>query len=451
MSGPPSIRIHEARLAERPVKMRLPFQFGDTEVRETAEIYAELRVEAMGRKVVGRSAQLMVPRWFDKRPELDNAATVGELRGSARAASDVAPGLSGSVAEIASSLRSEVPGRLDPDVPPLAAGFGPALIEMAVIDATCQAADLPFWQAARSDLFGLQAHCPADLDREALLASLDRIGPPRRIALRHTVGFDAPLRREDADGPDDGLPISVEEVAVATGIRSWKIKLKGSPDADLARLRSVAALLDAGPEYTATLDANEQYAPDAFAALLDGLGASDLERLRVRLRFVEQPFPRETALDTEVAGYGIPLVIDESDDRDHAFPAAIRRGWSGTSIKSCKGVLRALVNRARADAAGKLLSGEDLTCQPGLCWRQDTAMAAACGVPDVERNGHHFAGGMQGASDDEREATLRQHPDIFALGSGGRPALRIEGGAVTITSLDCPGFGGSSIVAMAPD
>ena len=451
MSEVPSIRILESRLAERPIRMRLPFQFGDTEVRETAEIYAELRVEAMGREVVGRSAQLMVPRWFDKRPELDNAATVDELRNAARAASDVALGRSGSVAEVVSSMRSEVPGRLDAAVPPLAAGFGPALIEMAVIDAACQAAALPFWQAARADLFGLGAHCPPDLSREVLLASLERIVAPRRIALRHTVGFDAPLRREDADGPDDGLPVSVEEVAAATGIRSWKIKLKGSPDADLARLRDVAALLDAGPEYTATLDANEQYAPDAFAALLDGLGGPDLERLRARLRFVEQPFPRETALDTDVGGYGIQLVSDESDDRDDAFPAAIRTGWSGTSIKSCKGVLRALRNRARADAADKLLSGEDLTCQPGLCWRQDTAMAAACGVPDVERNGHHFAGGMQGASDEEREATLRRHPDIFAMGSGGRPALRIEGGAVTITSLDYPGFGASSVVAMASD
>jgi len=107
-------------------------------------------------------------------------------------------------------------------------------------------------------------------------------------------------------------------------------------------------------------------------------------------------------------------------------------------------VLRALVNAARvrlaqADGTPAMLSGEDLTCQPGLCWQQDTLMAATLGVAHVERNGHHFAGGMQGAGETERRAFVRAHPDIYRMRDG-RPMLAIEAGRVRTGSLDAPGF-----------
>lgn len=436
-----TVRILSASWFERPVAMRLPFQFGNTEVRETAEAYCEVEIEADGRRARGASAQLMVPRWFDKRPALSNAATIDVLRATVRAAVAAAPERSGSALAITRELRQDV-ACADPALPALAAGFGPALVEMALVDALCRAAGLPFWKAAALDMFGLAHGRPADLPAAALAASLSRIEAPNRISVRHTVGFDAPLTR-DAVGPGaphDGLPVSLEEVIATTGVSAFKIKLKGDPAADLARLRAIAWHLDPVADYTATLDANEQYAPDNFAGFLSVLAEDPaLSGLWQALRFVEQPFARETALDMEVDA-PLPLVIDESDDREDAFASALERGWAGTSIKSCKGVLRALLNKARAEAAGAILSGEDLTCQPGLCWQQDTAMAAACGVRDVERNGHHFAGGMQGAGEAEIEARLKRHPDIYTR-INGHPSLRIVAGEVRIASLDRPGFG----------
>lgn len=421
--------------------MRLPFQFGDTEVRETAEARARVAIEVDGRRYEGRSAQLMVPRWFDKRAELSNAETIEELRSTIRETVARVPRRRGTALTLSRELREDVASAL-PEVPSLAAGFGPALVEMASIDALSAATGLPFWQAARDDVFGLAHGAPSDLTAETVARSLAGIGPPRSVRLRHTIGFDAPLADADVGegAPDDGFPVSLADVIRRTGISAFKIKLKGDPDADLARLRDIAAAIARVPDHTVTLDANEQYAPEPFAAFLGTLSRDPgCRRLFAAIRFVEQPFPREIALSERVSAT-LPLVIDESDDAEDAFARALGLGWSGTSIKSCKGVLRALLNKARAEAADAILSGEDLTCQPGLCWQQDTAMMSACGVPDVERNGHHFAGGLQGAPVAERRHLVGAHADIYGE-ERGRVALRIADGSVDIGSLDVVGFG----------
>ena len=59
----------------------------------------------------------------------------------------------------------------------------------------------------------------------------------------------------------------------------------------------------------------------------------------------------------------------------------------------------------------------------------------------VERNGHHYVHGFGGqeASAIEQTAFLAAHPDLYASdGAGVR--LRIESGALTLGSLNIPGF-----------
>ena len=82
---------------------------------------------------------------------------------------------------------------------------------------------------------------------------------------------------------------------------------------------------------------------------------------------LEQPLPRERALESDVglAG-GPPLLIDESDDDLGVFPAARARGYLGVSAKSCKGLYKALVNQARCrvwsasgDGPGYFMSAEE--------------------------------------------------------------------------------------------
>lgn len=446
MTDAPTFSIKDVALSERAVALRLPFQFGSTEVRHTAEKYCRILIEINGTRVWGVSAQLMVPRWFDKRAGLSNEDTIDALRETTTAAAKVALSgdHTGTVASFSHTIRDAANDLMGKDMPRLAAGFGPALVEMAMIDALCRYAGLPFWKAATADIFGLGAHLPADLSKQDFDHARAKISAPSSVTLRHTIGFDAPLHERPDESPTDGLPVTLTEVMQATGISAWKIKLKGDPDADAARLLALQTILRGQMDGGITLDANEQYTPDNFRLLLDRVAAPDLADLTNRIRFYEQPFPREIALQTP-ADFGVPIIIDESDDSESSFSKALALGWAGTSIKSCKGVLRAQINMSRAKASNAILSGEDLTCQPGLCWTQDTAMSAAFGAQDIERNGHHFGGGMQGATDAERDRMASAHPDIFCQKSSAI-ALSVKNGQVAIGSLDQAGFGASGVI-----
>ena len=168
------------------------------------------------------------------------------------------------------------------------------------------------------------------------------------------------------------------------------------------------------------------------------------------LRYIEQPFPRSIALDTDVHGLldGMPLIIDESDATLDAFPQARALGYAGVSSKNCKGVYKSVLNAARCtrwnaaqESPPAFMTGEDLTAQPGLAVQQDLALAALLGLPHVERNGHHYAAGFAGqhASVREQLTFLAGHPDLYAA-QGDDVRLAIQDGRIAIASLVARGF-----------
>ncbi|MCY4007560.1 MAG: hypothetical protein OXE84_12170 [Rhodobacteraceae bacterium] len=445
----PSFTIKAVSVRTREVCLRLPFQFGSTTVTKAPEAYVEVMVEGRNGIVHGYGAQMMIPRWFDKRTHLTNEDTVKELAAVISVTKLGAPGLAGSVRQLSTALRVLAQDGMPSDCPSLATGFGPALLEMALIDAACRSEKVSFAEAARKDLFGLAEDAPSDIPASDIRAALETICPEPRIALRHTIGYNAPLTRMEA-GPStdrDDQPVTVQEVVSATGIRAFKIKLKGDVESDIDRLKQLNKIFKPLGDIVVTLDANEQYEEESLNELVRHIQVdSELSLLRSSLLFLEQPFAREVALADRERPFdiGVPIMIDESDDCDDALPQAWALGWSGTSVKSCKGVLRALLNKARTikrqgEGLHALLSAEDLTCQPGLCWQQDTMMATCIGATHVERNGHHFAGGMQGADDTERAAFLAAHPKLYRQTSSGI-RLIILNGETDITSLTGPGF-----------
>ena len=451
MDNVATLRILQIHLYERPMLLRLPFQFGDVVVNETTEAYLQVDIEIGGKTATGYSAQAMIPRWFDKRPELNSEQTVAELRETLRKTAEKATGMKGFVAEISAQVRELVYRSMPKNTPRLAAGFGPAMLEKALIDAVCLSLGSNFFQAVQADVFGLAKLCPNDLTPSVLSGHLQSVTEKYSIQIRHTVGYDAPLTRAEIDNnPNDGLPVALEDVIAQTQSSAFNIKLKGNAQADIARLEKIAISLADLKTYQLTIDANEQYTTDEFKHFLQSFNAlPTLTRIRQATLFIEQPFAREVAL-TEggpLVPNDIPIIIDESDDSDESFVTAFELGWSGVSVKSCKGVLRALLNFARvkeiqAKGGFAILSGEDLTCQPGLCWQQDTLMAAAVGIQHVERNGHHFAGGMQGAPATEITAAMQHHSDIYKLVAN-KPTLNIVAGEVHFSSLNSPGFGHS--------
>ena len=459
MSQPPAVRVVDIEAYERDVTLRLPFRFGIVTLRSAPQAFVRVRVEVPdGASAWGWAAELMVPKWFDKNPALGNEDNIDQLRRSVWLAREHFLGTHSAVSAWAHHVAA-FPGQrraaTTEGLNGLVAGYGPALVDRAIIDGLCRVYGVSVFRAVSENLLGIGGHgVPADLtglDLDRLFAGM---GQRPTVRARHTVGLVDSLTRADVadDGdPQDGLPVTLEEAIAAYGLRCFKVKVAGDIDADLARLTAIADLLDRlVGDYEVTLDGNEQFADaDGFGAFLDRLwSAPALTRFVDAILYIEQPIARARALDTPVASLAAyrPLMIDESDDSLDAFPRARDQGYAGVSSKVCKGIYRSLLNKVRTVAwnaeAGTdryFLSGEDLTTQAGLAVQQDLALVALLGLDHVERNGHHYVDGMTGAGAAELDGFADAHPDLYRRSERGLH-LRIDRGGISLGSLGCIGF-----------
>ena len=457
--NPVRLTVDQIRFAERNVELRLPFKFGVVTLTHAPQVFvrALVRLED-GREAWGESAELMVPKWFDKSPQLSNEQNIDQLRQSLIAAADVyrdSRRPRSAFQLFAENYQPLLAAGAEQGQPPLVACFGAAELDKAILDGLCQALNISFQQAVNCNLMQLDADRLApdlqDFDMAAFLAGLHS---RTSVNVRHTVGMADPLIAADqdiAERVDDGLPETLEQVIDSYHQRFFKIKLCGDLDADLHRLRAIAKVLDARlADYRITLDGNEQY-DDAQAVLVlwDAVaGEPALRGFQRRILFVEQPIRRAAALSRDIRPLAarIPIIIDESDATLDAFPVARELGYSGVSSKACKGVYKSLINAARCAQANaqageqvNFLSAEDLTCQSGLAVQQDLALIALLGIEHVERNGHHYVNGMAGAPQQEQQAFLQHHPDLYRTVRG-RTCLAIEDGRLRLDSLDTSGF-----------
>jgi len=447
------VRVREASLYATDCSARIPFRFGASTLTWAPLLTARVRVEtADGEGGEGYSADLMVPRWFDKDPARTIRDDVEALAQSARAAA---------AAMTASKLPHLTPFELwwsayaNADTGAangLVTGFGIALLERAVLDAVCRIAGVSFFEALKQDLFTFEPGVVhAELSSWDHAASLPA-RPRAKVRLRHTVGLLDPLRVEDIERGArvrDGFPQALEEDVKRYGLDCFKIKLSGDPDHDRERLLGIARLLRElvpAEEALITLDGNEQY--DDLEQL-EGVAASiyedrDGEWLVDAIRYVEQPLSRAKSFDPKatasIRSSPFPVILDEADYGTEAFVRAIEIGYHGISVKNCKGVFRSLLNRGLCHRHERFQSAEDLTNLPLLALQQDLATLAALGLEHVERNGHHYFRGLEHLDEREAQDALRAHPDLYARGPSGI-ALRIEGGRLSLGSLQVPGYG----------
>ncbi|MBP1886299.1 enolase C-terminal domain-like protein [Sinorhizobium mexicanum] len=461
MTEAPVVRLIEADIFERQVGFRFPFRFGRARVESAPQAFVRVRIaDASGHEATGWSAEMMMPKWFDKNPALSPDDNVAQLRASLhlaiaglRAAGTRTP--FGLHAAAEADHHQAAAGR---GLPPLVASYGLALMDRAIIDAVCRMKGVSAADSVRQDLLGITNATAPDLAGFDLADFLSRLEPSPRLAARHTVGLADTLTAADLapkQRVEDSLPQTLEEVIAAYGHRYFKIKVSGRPAEDLERLIAIAAVLDlTADRYQVTLDGNEQFENvDAVADLLDRIEKEPrLARLRRSILFFEQPIARAEALSKSVAGLAqrMPLEIDESDGDIGAFPRARELGYAGISAKSCKGFYRALINRARvekwngeAGSSRYFISAEDLTTQSGLALQQDLVLAALVGAGHVERNGHHYVDGMARAPMGEQASYLADHGDLYD-GASGRARLAIKGGELTFeTALKAIGLGSS--------
>lgn len=439
---PLRLAVRDIALFERAVRFTRPFRFGAVTVDAASQVFvrAEIEIEGKGR-AVGAGAELMVPKWFDKRGHLSTEETVEELRRSLAIASGLyrtGSGFDTAFGHHASRIASQIEACAKEDIPPLAASFGPAEIDKAVLDALLRGTGTNFFDGMASNIAGIDARLSPDLANEDIAQFLAQCRRRDRVAIRHTVGLGD---RVEGQG-------GVADPSENSGARYFKLKLAGNPDADVARLTRIGRELATLPHtYSVTLDANEQYADlGDLRNLVDRLCAdAALAPIASRLLYVEQPMPREVTHASplgELAGYD--FIIDEADDSYQGFVAARTLGYRGISSKSCKGIYKSLVNATRAakwsTASEKFfVTGEDLTCQAGLAVQQDLALCALIGVTHTERNGHHYVAGFGDTPADETSAFLAAHPDLYAHADN-QVRLAIHDGDLLTGSLTASGF-----------
>lgn len=449
MGETPKIRVRDAAIFERRLSMRVPFRFGAATVKEASQVFLRLIVEdVQGRVGEGYAAELMVPKWFDKNPGLSNADNEQQLRRSLQIAVDLVLAVSPASAFGLHAVLEPEQHRLaaDEGLNGLIASFGLALVDRAVLDGLCRLQAVPVAVAVRDNLAGIDTSTTSDLAGFDVAGFLSKLKPQSSLLLRHTVGYADALAPGEIAAPrlNDGLPECLSDEIATYGVTRFKIKISGKAQADVVRLKAVAKVLDQLPEYKATLDGNETFEDEAsvieFMELVDE--EPSLDRLRSSLLFVEQPIARSVALSKPVTGLAqrVALEIDESDGEPDAYLKAREQGYLGVSSKSCKGFYRALLNRMRVEKwnaesdGGYFMSAEDLTTQAGIALQQDLALASLLGLGHIERNGHHYVRGMSGAGQNESQAWLREHGDLYRDMSG-RPALSVVRGQIPLGSI----------------
>jgi hypothetical protein len=433
--GAIKLKLSSIDFLERDVKLRMPFRFGVVTLTESPQAFVRCRIRTDdGREAEGAAAELLAPKWFDKNPALSNEDNYDQLRASLRTARGqyLAHGMM-------TAWRHSTSGK------GLVENYGPALLDRAILDALCRALGVSFFQAIQGNLVGAEVFEGMNLENQ-----FSKLKPSNSIAARHTVGLVDPIIAADqSERVNDGLPETLEEVVARYGQRWFKLKVSGDAKADVERLSSIAFVLDRIPgAYHASLDGNEQYEDMAGVAELWSRMKAEprLKRLVESIIFIEQPVKRQKALERRIEGIDKPVIIDESDDSLDAFPRAKALGYKGVSSKTCKGIYKSLINRARCETWGKgyFMSGEDLTIQPGLALQQDLALVTLLGLTHLERNGHHYVNGMAGLSQREQDAFLAAHPDLYER-SHGAVRVRIANGELSIGSLGCNGYASAAM------
>ena len=460
----PRLVIESIELLERDVRLRMPFRFGIVTLTEAPQAFARVRIRLEdGRESEGAAAELLAPKWFDKNPALSNEDNFDQLRtalGIARQLYLAGPPAT-AFGHFCSHYETQIKRAASLQLNSLVANFGPALIDRAILDALCRALDRSFHDVIRHNLTGIGPTdlCP-DMQGFDFDTFLSNLQPASTISARHTVGMVDPITEDDRTARvGDGLPETLEEVVKVYGHRWFKLKVGGNLAADIARLTSIARVLDrVEGGYRASLDGNEQYEDvDGILELWHRMRVEpSLARMCANISFIEQPIKRQNALSQNVSGLSSQksVIIDESDDSLDAFVRARQLGYTGVSSKTCKGLYKSLINRARChkwnlelardepsdpSSPRYQMSAEDLTIQAGLALQQDLALVSLMGITHVERNGHHYVNGMAGLPQAEQDAFLAAHPDLYER-SQGAVRVKIRNGTLAIGSLGSVGF-----------
>ncbi len=177
----PRLRLHDVEAFERWTPFVRPFRFGAVTVEGAFQAFVRVIVEVEGHgRATGMTAELMPPKWFDKRAERTADDTVRDLKASLAHAVAEANGLSRT--NTAFGLHAELHGRQlawahARDITPLSASFGVAQIDKAVLDGVSKALGASFVSVLATNAVGLDTRLTPDLDQAAIDRRLAALTP----------------------------------------------------------------------------------------------------------------------------------------------------------------------------------------------------------------------------------------------------------------------------------
>ncbi len=448
----------------------MPFKYGIATMTEVPMVFVRLDTEVDGQPSWGIASDLLPPKWFTKVPDDSLEKEIADMLRVIRRALDHAIGIEAPSAFAAwqSIYVQQRDWAKAGNVAPLLAHFGTSLVERAVIESVCRATGRPLGQALRDGTLGFDLGAIHPVLTKRFAAEQLPQQPLAKVLARHTVGLADPLSANAIPADellDDSLPQSLDQCIRAYGLRHFKIKINGNPDADLERLRSIAATIGhhAPGDFAFSLDGNEQFTSvEEFRSHWERLvGDAKLAAFFKRLLFVEQPLHRDIALDDSV-GDGFddwpdrpPVIIDESDGTIKCLPLALALGYAGTSHKNCKGIFKGAANacllNARHEAGHvSVMSGEDLCNVGPVAVIQDLAVMAALGIGSVERNGHHYMAGLSQFPVSTQQQVQEAHPGLYRASDRGWPTLDIRDGQINLGSVNDQPFGTGFELDLSP-
>ncbi len=247
--------------------------------------------------------------------------------------------------------------------------------------------------------------------------------PQARMPLYHLVGaVDPVLPSELKKKVGDGLPETLSEWIVYSGLTNIKIKLNGEElkwDADrvlaVNRITEETQKKRGVTKWVYSLDFNEKCANVGY--LIDFLNKvkEQAPAAYARIQYIEQPTKRDLKADRKNVMHAAsklrPVVIDESLIDLENLMLSREMGYTGAALKACKGQSQAMLMAAVAQKHKMFLCVQDLTC-PGASLIHSAGVAAHIpGLAAIEANSRQYC-------PNANKAWEKKFPGLFDIRDG---------------------------------